>query len=59
MDALCGRHATVIAAINGENPGRVKVDGDSWLAVCEAGRTIGVGQTVEVVGYDCLILSVK
>jgi membrane protein implicated in regulation of membrane protease activity len=59
MDALCGRHATVIAAINGENPGRVKVDGDSWLAVCEAGRTIGVGQTVEVVGYDSLILSVK
>jgi membrane protein implicated in regulation of membrane protease activity len=59
MDALIGRKATVIEAINADRPGRVKVDGDNWQARSVDGSVIANSVTVEVVDYDSIILIVK
>jgi membrane protein implicated in regulation of membrane protease activity len=59
MDALIGRKATVIAAIGADQPGRVKVDGDSWQARSVDGSAINQQNQVEIVGYDSIILIVK
>jgi membrane protein implicated in regulation of membrane protease activity len=62
IDALRGRHAQVTTAINPQQPGRVKVDGDSWqarLVDADANTTVPAGEIVEIVGYDSIILLVK
>ena len=57
-DALVGRQAIVTEEINPDkNTGRVKIDGDDWKA--EAAEFIAVGEKVEVVSRDSIILNVK
>ena len=57
-DAIVGRIAVVTEEINPEkNTGRVKIDGDDWKA--EASEIIAVGEKVEVISRDSIILNVK
>ena len=57
-DALVGRQAIVTEEINPDkNTGRVKIDGDDWKA--ESAEFIAVGEKVEVVSRDSIILNVK
>ena len=57
-DALIGRQAIVTEEINPDkNTGRVKIDGDDWKA--EASEVLAVGEKVEVVSRDSIILKVK
>ena len=57
-DAIVGRLAVVTEEINPDkNTGRVKIDGDDWKA--EASEIIAVGEKVEVIGRDSIILKVK
>jgi membrane protein implicated in regulation of membrane protease activity len=57
-DALVGRQAIVTEEINPDkNTGRVKIDGDDWKA--ESAEFISVGEKVEVVSRDSIILNVK
>lgn len=57
-DAIVGRKAIVTEEINPDkNTGRVKIDGDDWKA--EASEIIAVGEKVEVVNRDSIILKVK
>lgn len=57
-DAIVGRVAIVTEEINSENnTGRVKIDGDDWKA--EASEIIAVGEKVEVISRDSIILKVK
>ena len=60
VDALCGRRAIVTEAVGDElHPGRVKIDGDEWKAVSGDGQTIEVGDAVEVLAVNSVILTVK
>lgn len=57
-EAVVGRVGVVTEEINSvKNTGRVKIDGDDWKA--EASETIAVGEKVEVINRDSLILNVK
>ena len=57
-DAIVGRQAIVTEEINPDkNTGRVKIDGDDWKA--EASEVLAVGEKVEVVSRDSIILKVK
>ena len=57
-DAIVGRVAIVTEEINSENnTGRVKIDGDDWKA--ESSEKITVGEKVEVLSRDSIILKVK
>ena len=57
-DAIVGRLAVVTEEINPDkNTGRVKIDGDDWKA--EASEIIAVGEKVEVISRDSIILKVK
>lgn len=57
-DAIVGRIAVVTEEINPDkNTGRVKIDGDDWKA--EASDIIPVGEKVEVVSRESIILNVK
>jgi membrane protein implicated in regulation of membrane protease activity len=57
-DAIVGRQAVVTEEINPDkNTGRVKIDGDDWKA--EASEVIAVGEKVEVISRDSIILKVK
>lgn len=59
MEALIGRKATVSQDISSQHPGRVKIDGDNWMAVSlDPDVEISVGTMVEVEGYDSIILTV-
>ena len=42
-----------------KNTGRVKLDGDDWKAVTDSAEVLPVGETVEIVARESLILSVK
>lgn len=60
VDALIGRRAIVTERIEGElHPGRVKIDGDDWKAICEDSAPIEVGEAVEVLAINSIILTVK
>jgi membrane protein implicated in regulation of membrane protease activity len=59
MDALRGRVAIVTEAIAPDKIGRVKIDGDRWQASAQQAETFVVGDHVEVVGYDSIVLIVK
>lgn len=57
-DAIIGRVAIVTEEIDmAKNTGRVKLDGDDWKA--ESSEIIAVGEKVEIVSRDSIILSVK
>ena len=59
-DAIIGRKAIVTEEINmTKNTGRVKLDGDDWKAVTDSAEVLPVGETVEIVARESLILSVK
>jgi membrane protein implicated in regulation of membrane protease activity len=48
--SLVGRHGVVIQQIAANAPGRVKIDGESWLAESTGGESdIAIGRTVEIV----------
>ncbi|GAA1535798.1 NfeD family protein [Nocardioides humi] len=48
--SLVGSRGIVTEPVSEHRPGRVKIGGESWLAVAEpAGSALGVGETVEVV----------
>lgn len=60
MDALIGRESVVSHAYRaGENPGRLRIDGDNWQFVSNDGSSIESGTQVRVIGYDSIILKVK
>lgn len=58
MDALIGRIVEVIEEIPDDGtPGRVRIDGDRWQAVCP--DKCPVGSKVKVIGNDSIILQVE
>lgn len=60
MDALIGRESVVSHSYRaGENPGRLRIDGDNWQFVSNDGTSIESGTQVRVTGYDSIILKVK
>lgn len=59
VDAMKHRHATVVEAIDAGETGRVKLDGDNWQARTEDGAAVAVGETVEVLGNDSIVLIVR
>lgn len=61
MDAIIGRVGIVTDTIYSDTrKGRVKVDGDNWLAVADAEYCpIPEGTNVEVVSFDSIIIRVK
>ena len=58
-DALIGRVVVVTEAINGDELGRVQVDGDSWRARLENGGAAQAGARVVVVSLDSTTLVVR
>lgn len=58
-DALIGRTARVTEEIEEKGRGRVAIDGDIWQAEAEDGKPIGVGERVEVVARESIILTVR
>lgn len=61
MDAIIGRIGVVTEPIYpGGRQGRVRVDGDNWLAVADSQYCpLMIGDSVEVVSYDSIIIKVK
>ncbi len=59
-DALIGRIGIVSEEINnGQNTGRVAVDGDDWKAVSENDEVIDKGTKVKITKLDSIIVTVK
>ena len=57
-DAVVGRIGVVTEEINADkNTGRIKIDGDDWKA--ESSENIAVGEKVEVMSRESIILNVK
>lgn len=60
MDALLGRRGMVTHEIKPDQPGRVRIDGDSWQAVIpKLSQTVQRGTEVVVTGYESIILTVE
>lgn len=61
MDAIIGRTGVVTEPIYPDGrKGRVKVDGDNWLAVADPEYCpILQGDSVEVVSYDSIVIKVR
>lgn len=60
MDALLGRHATVVDEIKPGELGRARIDGDCWQVKAPGvSDTIKHGEEVVVNGYDSIILTVE
>ena len=60
VEVLVGRTATVTEAIDwNRNQGRVAVDGDDWKAVTEDGSVVAVGEKVEILRVDSIVLTVR
>lgn len=61
MDAIIGRTGTVTEPIYPDGRrGRVKVDGDNWLAVADAEYCpILKGDIVEVISFDSIVIKVR
>ena len=56
MDSYIGKTAIVLSISEG-NSCRVKVYSEEWNAICNT--TVSIGDNVEIVGRDSLLLSVK
>ena len=60
MDALIGKEARVVKAIEPGAMGRVMADGDNWQAVASsASDFFPVGSRVRIHSYDSIILTVE
>lgn len=59
QQALIGRRATVVEAIEPGGMGRVKIDGDIWQARTEDNSPLAVGAQAEVVAIDSIVLTVR
>ncbi|MBN2807172.1 MAG: NfeD family protein [Prolixibacteraceae bacterium] len=60
MDALIGRSGVVIEAIDPQhNAGRVKIDGDVWMARSKDHSSIECNQLVKVTRVDSIVLEVE
>jgi membrane protein implicated in regulation of membrane protease activity len=59
VDALIGRECQVIEEISDLKPGRVKVDGDNWQAICTGHDVIPVGTWVKITAHESIIMTVK
>ena len=59
-EALVGRRALVTERVGDEmHPGRVTVDGDDWKAISLDAEPIEVGETVEIMAINSIIVTVK
>lgn len=58
-DALIGRTAKVVETIEENGRGRVAVDGDIWQAESDEKGNILVGEKVEIISRESIILNVK
>lgn len=58
-DALIGRTAKVVETIEENGRGRVAVDGDIWQAESNEKGNILVGEKVEIISRESIILNVK
>lgn len=58
-DALIGRTAKVVETIEENGRGRVAVDGDIWQAESDEKGDILVGEKVEIISRESIILNVK
>ena len=59
MDNIIGKTAVVTERIEEGGYGRVKIDGDDWKAKTENGLAAEVGEKVEIVSYESIVLTVK
>ncbi len=60
MDALIGREARVVRAIEPGRLGRVVADGDNWQERARhEGDTFSIGELVRIHSYDSIILTVE
>ena len=59
MDNIIGKTAVVTERIEEGGYGRVKIDGDDWKALTDNGLAAEVGEKVEIVSYESIILTVK
>lgn len=59
QQALIGRRATVVEAIEQGGMGRVKIDGDIWQAHTQDHSPLPVGAVAEVVSIDSIVLTVR
>ncbi len=59
VDSLIGTKTQVLENIGPNAPGKIKVEGEVWLAVSKDNQTFSVGQTVEIVSVDGTKLIVK
>jgi len=58
--ALIGKRGVVVMDITPNNAGKVKVDGETWVArLVHSDESIGVGSLVEIVGTSGSHLKVK
>ena len=59
MDNIIGKTAVVTERIEEGGYGRVKIDGDDWKAMTDDGMAAEVGEKVQIVSYESIILTVK
>lgn len=59
MDNIIGKMAVVTERIEEGGYGRVKLDGDDWKAATDNGTAAEVGEKVQIISYESIILTVK
>lgn len=60
VEALVGRIAVVSETIDSQaGTGRIAVDGDDWKAVSEGDDIIGIGEKVEIISIDSIVVTVR
>lgn len=58
-DALMGRQGRVVETVKAGGFGHVQIDGDVWKAVSQENHDIAEGTTVQVVGRESTIITVR
>ncbi len=59
VDAIVGREGVVTERIEENGFGRVKIDGDDWKARSEDHKSVEVGEHVEIISVDSVIITIK
>ena len=59
MDNIIGKTAVVTERIEENGYGRVKIDGDDWKAQTTDGTAAEVGDRMQIVSYESIVLTVK
>ncbi len=59
MDNIIGKTAVVTERIEEGGYGRVKIDGDDWKARTDDGTMVDVGERVQILSYESIVLTVK